>query len=68
MEDRELRTLNHLMFMEYYTGGNAGLFMKMKRLVYSYHWWWHYTPVRKHTIGRFAALVAKWKQPAVCPP
>ena len=36
MEDRELRTLNHLMYMEYYTGGNAGLFMKMKRLVYSF--------------------------------
>ncbi len=36
MEDRELRTLNHLLFMEHYTGGNAGLFMKMKKLVYSY--------------------------------
>ncbi|AKI98065.1 polyamine aminopropyltransferase [Kosmotoga pacifica] len=34
--ERELRTMNHLMYMEYYTGGNAGIFMKMKRLLHSY--------------------------------
>ncbi len=36
MEERELRTMKHLLFMEYYSGGNTGLFMKMKNLVYSY--------------------------------
>lgn len=36
MVDRQLRTLNHLMYTEYYTGGNVGLFMKMNRLVYSH--------------------------------
>lgn len=36
MNDRELRTMRHLLFMEYYSGGNTGLFMKMKKLIYSY--------------------------------
>ena len=36
MVERTLRTLNHLVYMDNYTGGNAGLFMKMSRLIYSY--------------------------------
>lgn len=36
LPERELRTMNHLIYKEYYTGGNTGLFMKMKKLVYSY--------------------------------
>jgi len=33
---KDLRTMDHLMYMEYYTGRNAGIFMKIKKMLHSY--------------------------------